>query len=150
MKFEVESWLPPVQAFARVADFGDLAEWDPFVRSVELTAGGRFTEGAVYEMKSPAGLKLSYELVELDFHHETGGRVKYIGGTKRGRSTDTITVVEHGSGSAVTISSELTFAGWARAVGPLIRAGVYLGGRFVSLPAMRRHLNPRAPGSTKY
>ncbi len=138
MRFVVDSILSVEEAFGRVADFGKLDRWDPFVRSVRLLAGDPFTVGATYLLRAPGGFALVYELRAL----EPPRLVRYAGGTSRGGSTDTIRVARRGAGSRVTIESTLEFRGWVRLIGPAVRLAVWGGGRLVSLPALRRYLNP--------
>ena len=122
--------------FAAVADFGRLAEWDPFVKRVRLVQGERLAPDTLYRLHSIAGMQLHYRAVEV----EAPRRVVYEGGTDRVTSRDTITIDREAIGSTVAIESVLTFAGWARLASPLIRILVWLGGRYLSLPAMQRRL----------
>lgn len=135
MRFTVTTAAPPTAAFEAVADFGRLAEWDPFVRSVDID-GPPLEIGTVYTLTSPGGLTLRYRIIQI----EPGTRVVYGGGATRGGSTDTITVTPDGRGSTVEIVSVLHFSGWVRLIGPVIRLLVWAGGRWISLPAMRRRL----------
>ncbi len=136
MRFELVTSVDPGTAFARVADFGKLEHWDPFVRVSRLEQGEPMTPGAVYRLSSLGGLTLRYHIVDV----ESPRIIVYQGGTDRVRSTDTIEVAPTNEGSRVTVGSELSFSGRMRLLGPVVRALVWLGGRFVSLPALRRHL----------
>ncbi len=99
--------------------------------------------GSTYVLHSLGGMTLRYEIVEL----ASPDRIVYAGGTRRGHSRDTITVRPVAGGSEIAVSSALTFSGWVRAIGPVVRVAVWLGGRLVSVPAMRRHLAGLASGS---
>lgn len=138
MRFTVTTAAPPSAAFEAVADFGRLADWDPFVRSVEVE-GPPLEIGTVYTLTSPGGFTLRYRIIQI----EPGARIVYGGGATRGGSTDTITVTPQGTGSTVEIVSVLHFSGWVRLIGPVIRLLVWAGGRWISLPAMRRRLAKR-------
>lgn len=142
MHFIVQAPVPPQVAFDAVADFKRLAEWDPFVRRVEVE-GPPLVVGSTYVLHSLGGMTLRYEIVELESPH----RIVYAGGTRRGHSIDTIAVSPAAAGSEIVVSSALKFSGWVRAIGPVVRVAVWAGGRFVSLPAMRRHLAGIASGS---
>ncbi len=135
MRFVVRAQAAPEDVFDRVADFARLADWDPFVRHVEVD-GGQLAVGTSYVLHSLAGMALRYRVVQLDRPR----CVVYTGGGRRWQGTDTITL----SGSATTVeinvTSELAFSGWVQVVGPVIRSLVWLGARLVSIPAMRRHL----------
>lgn len=137
MQFRIETTAAPDVVFGAVADFANLEDWDPFVRRSWCEVGEPLMEGAVYVLVSPGGLRLEYRIIDI-------GQPRYIvyqGGTERVRSTDTIEVVGTNRGSLIAVSSELRFRGWMRLMGPLITGVVWLGGRFLSVPAMRRHLS---------
>lgn len=133
MRFEISSEVEPAVAFQRVADFGRLAEWDPAVASVlsdgPLAVGTRLT---LKSSRGLGGLVLRYQVMEL----EIPSHVVYRGGTRRVTTVDSIGV-EPGK---VTVESRMQFSGWSRLIAPLVRLGVWLGGRYLSVPAMRRRL----------
>ncbi len=137
MKFHAETHVSANDAFAEIADFGNLETWDPFVRQSSLVDGSPMETGAVYSLVASAGIRLSYQIVEVDRPH----RVVYQGGTKRVRSTDSIEVTATPSGSSITVRSELRFEGRMRPAAPLIRALIWFGARFLTEPAMRKRLH---------
>ena len=139
MQLSVHLAASPEAVFAAIGDFGALADWDPFVSSAQLEVGDGLALGSRYALRSPVGLTVRYEVIELEAPH----RVTYRGGTKRVTTTDTIVVAAAENGSNLTVTSALVFSGWARFVAPIITAVVQLGGRFVSFPALRRHLARR-------
>lgn len=136
MRFQLTSPVDPETAFARVADFAELESWDPFVRRSVLESGEPMTIGAVYRLESPVRLTLRYRIADIGSPHF----VTYEGGTSRVHSTDRILVDPLHEGCRVTVTSEMRFNGRMKAVSPLIRTLVWLGGRFLSFPALRRHL----------
>lgn len=139
MRFRVVSPLKPEDAFARVADFGRLQEWDPAVVESVLVNGTPVSTGAVYRLRSPrwlGGVILTYEIVMIN----PPRMVTYQGGSKRVRSTDRITVDPSQRGSVVSLTTELETSG-PRWVLPLVKAFVWLSGRTMSLPALRRWLS---------
>ena len=136
MKFQVETEVSPRVVFAEVADFAKLENWDPFVRRSWLERGEPLHEGAVYVLEAPGRLRLEYRIVDVDEPRY----VVYQGGTRRVRSTDTIEVAVTPNGSLITVTSDLRFLGWTRLMSPLIIAMVWVGGRLLSVPSMRRHL----------
>jgi len=137
MRFSVEANTSPSTLFAVVADFANLDAWDPFVRASWLEHGGSLAVGAVYALRSVGGMTLRYRVAEAD----PPRRVVFRGGSKRVTSTDTIEVDATGTGSRVTVTSTLVYTGWARLAAPLIWGFIWLGGRFGSLPALRKHLS---------
>lgn len=136
MRFELTSSSDPESAFARVADFAELEVWDPFVKRSVLESGEAMTVGAVYRLQPPVGPILRYRIVDI----EAPQFVTYEGGTSRVHSRDRIQVVPFERGSRVMVTSEIRFEGRMKAVSPFIRTLVWLGGRFISFPALRRHL----------
>ncbi len=136
MRFELDTALDRETAFSRVADFANLETWDPFVKRSHCETGDPMTSGSLYRLESPGGLTLRYRILEIDRPHF----VVYGGGTARVRSTDRIEVSPTARGSRVSITSQLEFSGRMRPFAPLVRALVWLGGRFGSFPALRRHL----------
>ena len=137
MRFQLETVASPEAVFAVIADFANLENWDPFVRRSWCDGGEPLTEGAVYVMEAPGGLRLEYRIIDI----EQPRYVVYQGGTERVTSTDTIEVAATDRGARVTVTSELRFRGWTKLMSPLIAAMVWLGGRLLSVPAMRRHMN---------
>lgn len=135
MRFHVETRASPEVVFAEIADFANLENWDPFVRRSWLERGDPLDEGAVYVLETPGGLCLEYRVIDV----QTPRYVVYQGGTDRVRSTDTIEVSATGNGSRITVTSKLRFRGWMWLMRPLIVGLVWLGGRLLSIPAMRRH-----------
>lgn len=139
MRFEIPSSLSPPAAFAAAADFERLEEWDPAVTSSRLIAGTALTPGAVYQLETPGWLgkkTLTYELVAIN----SPVSVTYRGGTKLVTSTDSFQVLPAGSGSRLILKSDMEMTGWARWAAPAITGLVWLAGRTLSLPALRRRL----------
>lgn len=141
MRFTLTTAAGAETVFDEVADFGIIDRWDPFVRRSDLTEGERMEEGAVYSLDTVIGLSLRYRIAKV----ERPRLVVYQGGTNRARSTDTIEVDETAAGARISVSSEIRFSGWMTLVGPVIYFLVWAGGRFVSLPSMRRHLRELSP-----
>jgi len=133
--------VTPQQAFDAVADFRDLTDWDPAVKTVEVIEGEPMTVGAVYELIGSAlggGLRLRYRIDSVNAPHS----VTYVGGTENVTTTDTMSFDHVGDGTIVSITSDMEFRGSTRWYGWLVHIGVYLGGRLISLPALKRHLEP--------
>ena len=137
MRFHVETRALPEIVFDEIADFANLERWDRFVRRSWLERGDRLDEGAVYVLEAPGRLRLEYRIIDV----ERPGYVVYQGGTARVRSTDTIEVAATDHGSRIIVTRDLRFLGWMRLMSPLVAALVWLGGRLVSVPGMRRHLS---------
>lgn len=107
----VESTLPAAEVFAYLADFRSVREWDPSVKSAELTtvgepirvgAGFRVSVGMLGNTTS-----LDYETVELDAPH----RLVLRGENSTVVSTDTVTVEPRGTGSVMTYDADLALKG---------------------------------------
>lgn len=127
------------QAFDAIGDFAQLPEWDPAARSVRIIEGTPLSVGARYQITGSrigGGITLEYVIDAVDAPHS----ITYVGGTKHVTTTDTITCDEIEGGTLVAISSVMEFRGPTRWYSWLVRAGVFLGGRLVSLPALKRYV----------
>ena len=116
-------------AFAFIADFNHLADWDPGVgRSVrlddgDLGVGSRFHVDSVL---GPVTIPLVYEVVEYDAPH----RVVLQASTASFTSYDVITVEAEGEGSSMTYDATLTLHGVRRIFDPFLSlAFQVIGGR---------------------
>lgn len=144
VQFHLVTAAPPAEVFAAVADFGRIGGWDPFVARSELIAGEPMQVGSRYRLTAPAGMTLEYQIEQL----APLEKVVYRGGTRRVTSTDSIAVAPSGPGTRVTVSSNLRFTGWTRLISPVILFGVWAGARFISMPAMKRHVGNRNPAGS--
>lgn len=147
MRFEIETPLDPAAAFAEVADFGRLDDWDPAVVRSRLVQGTSLTRGAVYRLEAPGwmgGVVLTYQLLEIDPPRS----VTYQGGTERVTSTDTITVTPWGTGSRVAIETTIKATG-RRWVIAIVTGAVRVVGGLLSRPALRRHLARATDGQVR-
>lgn len=136
MRFQILSDRSPADVFATVADFSRIDEWDPFVSRSELVEGDSLRVGSRYRLTAPGGLTLEYEVEQVS----VPDRIVYRGGTARVTSTDTISVLPRGGTSEVTVESVISFSGWTVLISPFIWVAVWLAGRFLSLPSMKRRL----------
>ncbi len=99
----------PVEAFALVADFGRLAEWDPGVVSSAWRSGGPVV-GAVCDvvvtfLGRPAAV--TYELIE----HEPPRIARYVARARFMDSVDTVVVDPAPDGSRLSLSAEVHLRG---------------------------------------
>ena len=102
----VRSPKTPDEAFAYMADFRNLVEWDPGVSSSTLADGDEPGMGAAYRVAA-SGAMLTYRTIEFD----PPKRMVVEADNRRLRSYDVIEVVEHGDGSLVTYDATLTMKG---------------------------------------
>ena len=136
MHFATTAQCTVEQAFAAAGDLAAVAAWDPFTRRGAVEVGEPLVLGSQYRLDTLGGLTMRYTLMEVDVPR----LALYRGGTKRVTSTDRVEVTPTEEGCAVTITSHLRFTGWTLLISPLVRGLVWLGARFISLPALRRHL----------
>lgn len=121
----VPSPAPAAAAFAYLADFANIAEWDPGVSSGELLSGTAATSGAVYRVKTSflgRGMTLDYRI--LDCVPPTGGepgRVELLAETSDFRSYDVITVTPTDTGCDVTYDADLALRGVRKPFDPVLR-----------------------------
>ncbi|NND83592.1 MAG: hypothetical protein HKN46_00425 [Acidimicrobiia bacterium] len=107
---KVHTSLSAPEAFAVIADFRNLADWDPGVRSSVQTSGEGVELGATYDVEVPVGRSTSVLTYEVT--HVTPGRLlRVVGEDRRFRSVDVIEVEPTADGSIVTYDATLTLKG---------------------------------------
>jgi carbon monoxide dehydrogenase subunit G len=100
---------PPDVAFAYLADFSNLPDWDPSITSVQKVTPGPVGVGSRYRV-SMAFLGLP---VTLDYHvetHEPDKHAVLVGRATGTLATDTVNVTAHKSGSRVRWQAEIALA----------------------------------------
>lgn len=100
-------------------DFSHAEEWDPGTESCTRIDDGPVAVGSTWHNTSKiAGVstELVYELTEL-----TGERVQFRGSNDTATTTDTITVVPHGSGSEITYVADIQMSGAAKIATPVVK-----------------------------
>ena len=142
--------LAPDAAFAYLADFGSIVEWDPFIRHAHRLDAGPPRIGSRYRLDGRfvgRRVTLDYEISELD---PAARRVRLIGSGGRFYSGwDEITVLaDAAGGSTVRYDAEVRLHGRARLFLLLAPAGLLLGGRR-ALDGMRRRLDGMAGRSDR-
>lgn len=134
----VQSTMSHDEAFAYMARFEHLPEWDP--SCIEATTSSSTPAlGARYEVTVRFGKgiqRLTYEITEFD----PPRRVVFAADTSRYRAIDTITVAPEGTGSVVSYDAVIDLKGLRKLVGPLI-AGKFTALGEAAKAGMRRVLN---------
>jgi len=116
----VESTLPPMYAFAYMADFAHARLWDPGVRDARRVGEAEIGEGAAFDVVARFGgrdLTLRYEIVEYDEPRQVvleARRPSFV-------SRDTTTVEPADHGSVVQYDATLAFSGLARLFEPVLQ-----------------------------
>ena len=130
----IESRWPPEKAFAYMADFSKVPEWDDSFESAELRSPDPLQAGARFCLHSKAlGRKIDfdYETIEIDVPHRVTLRTE----TGAIISLDKISVTERSGGSLVTYDANLQAKGalklfdpllnlWFRRIGDRAKAGL--------------------------
>jgi Polyketide cyclase / dehydrase and lipid transport len=117
---EVSSSLPPVEAFAYMADFANARLWDPSVSEARRVGEGPIGLGSAFDLVARFGgrdVPLRYEIVEYDAPR----RVVLEARRPRFSSRDTITVETAGGGSIVYYDASLSFGGLGRLLEPVMQ-----------------------------
>ena len=115
----VESKWPPEKAFAYMADFSKVPEWDDSFDSAELRSPDPLQKGARFCLHTKAlGRKIDfdYETVEIDAPHRVVLRTE----TDAIISLDKISVTERPGGSLVKYDANLEAKGALKLAGPLL------------------------------
>ena len=117
------------RVFAYLADFANVAEWDPGVIEAESLSGDDVGLGSRYRVvTSTAGRRqtLEYEITEWD----PPDRVVLVGTNDQLRSVDVLTFVPtDGGGTRVTYHADLALRGPARVADPALHLAFQVIGR---------------------
>lgn len=137
---EVSSSLPPVEAFAYMADFANARLWDPSVSEARRVGEESIGLGSAFDLVARFGgrdVPLRYEIVEYDAPR----RVVLEARRPRFVSRDTIDVETAGDGSIVRYDASLSFGGLGRLLEPVMqRAFNRVGARATA--GLQTALNP--------
>jgi hypothetical protein len=115
----IESRRPQADAFAYLAQFDNIRDWDPSVVSARAEAGGPPGLGSRFEVVVRfAGRSQPYRYEVVRF--EPGRLVALEARTSSVRSFDTVTVEPAATGSTVTYDAQLELLGAWRVLSPLV------------------------------
>lgn len=120
LRFDITVPTPIDEAFAFVADFSNLPEWDPGAVSSAQTEGDGPELGAVYDLQfSFAGseMPLTYRITDIDPPH----RVVIEGDGARVSARDEIRFEDADGGTRIRYVADLTLKGALRIAQPLFR-----------------------------
>ena len=107
------------QTFAYLADFRNVAEWDPGIDSSTLTSGEAGRQGAVYEVVMTT-LGRETRIPYVAEQVQAPSRIVLRGETDSFISVDTITVAPDG---AVTYDAQVELKGVRKVAEPLAQLG---------------------------
>jgi len=115
----IESKLSSEDAFAYMAAFENVAQWDPGVIEAQRLTEGPIKLGTQFQVLAQTGkrrIPLTYEITQFD----EGSHLVLTASTSSLRSQDEIRVVANGSGSTVTYVANLSLLGLLRVANPLL------------------------------
>jgi hypothetical protein len=144
----VTSTWSPDEAFAYLADFRSVAEWDPSVRSaVHVNGDDPISVGAVFRVTVKTALSelvLDYKTIEL----ERPDTIVLRAENNTMVSLDTITIRDDGGGgAAVTYDAKIDLKGVRKLADPLLQLAFRrLGNK--ARDGLRGKLNPRQTSPT--
>jgi carbon monoxide dehydrogenase subunit G len=114
------------EAFAHVAEFENIEEWDPGVVSATKLSLGETRVGTIYDLVLSYGgrtLSMQYIVTEYDPHR----RITLEGSGGVVAAVDTITFASEGDSTTVAYEADLRLTGLARLFQP------FMGGRFAAI-----------------
>src|SRR5512144_2125994 len=117
---EVSSSLPPIEAFAYMADFANARLWDPSVSEARRVGEASIGLGSAFDLVARFGgrdVPLRYEIVEYDSPRRVVLEAQRPGFVSR----DTITVEPAENGSVVHYDATLAFGGVGRLFDPVMQ-----------------------------
>ena len=131
------------EAFDFMANFQNLADWDPGVSTSYRLDDGEIGIGSTFHVDSVIGPKtipLVYEVVEYDAPR----RIVLQASTGDFTSYDVLDVDEHEGGVVITYDATLTLHGYRRIFDPLLAAAFQIIGRRAAagLTHAAAHLQP--------
>jgi carbon monoxide dehydrogenase subunit G len=136
----IDSSLSPSDAFAYMAAFENVAQWDPGVVEAQRLTDGPVHLGTEFRVLTQTGkrrIPLTYRVSEF----EEGSRLVLSAATSTLRSVDEVRVVANDSGSTVTYKANLSLLGVLRIGNPFLKATLQkIGDR--ARDGLRRVLNP--------
>jgi len=112
---------PPAEAFRYIADFSNIADWDPGVATSERVGDGPVGLGSRFDLQVRFGgatIPMQYVITRF----EPDQRVVLAGTGERITAVDTIELEPDGQGSRIQYQAVLEFRGWLRWVSPLFRS----------------------------
>jgi hypothetical protein len=115
----IESTKSSADAFAYMAAFENVAQWDPGVIEAQRLTEGPIKLGTEFQVLTQTGkrrIPLTYEVTEF----EEGVRLVLTASTSSLRSVDEIRVVPNGAGSTVTYKANLSLLGLLRIANPML------------------------------
>ena len=118
-RVSIDSPKRPSEAFAYLAAFDNIRDWDPSVVSARRIDGGEVRLGSTFEIVVRVGtreLPLRYEIVRF----EPADVVALEANARWFRSYDVITVTPADSGSVVTYDALLELRSLARLAAPFM------------------------------
>lgn len=136
----INSSMSAPKAFAYMAAFENVADWDPGVRSAKRITDGSPRLGTRFDVVASfmgRGLPLRYEITRF----EDGKTFVLTAETTTLRSVDTVTVVTDGSGSRVTYDADLALKSIFKVFDPTLRLAFRSIGN-KARDGLRRVLNP--------
>jgi hypothetical protein len=116
---QITTSLPAEEAFAYMADFANVARWDPGVARARRLDDGPLRVGSRFEVvTSLAGIRsrFVYRLAQLD----APDRIVLEAETESLRSVDTVTIEKSGDGCRVTYDAVLLPKGLRYLADPLL------------------------------
>ncbi len=111
--------LSPAEAFAHVAEFENIDQWDPGVAESAKGTSGATGVGSVYNLVlNYRGRNMNMQYIITEW--EPDKRVVLVGTGGPVKAIDTITFEPSGEGTVVTYGADLQLTGFARLFQPLM------------------------------
>jgi len=136
----INSSLSPSDAFAYMAAFENVAQWDPGVVEAQRLTDGPVHLGTEFRVLTQTGkrrIPLTYRVTEFD----EGSLLVLSASTSTLRSVDEIRVTAQSSGSTVTYKANLSLQGILRVANPFLNSTLQkIGDR--ARDGLQRVLNP--------
>lgn len=139
---QIETTLPPGEAFAFIADFANASRWDPGVATSERLDEGPVGVGARYRL----GIRMRGRIAPMEYRitdYEPPRRVVLVGEGSNVAAVDEIRFEAAGPGTRIDYTADIRLQGILRLIAPFAGGVLEKIGRD-ALDGMKRTLDARA------
>lgn len=137
----VETPLPPEQAFAYMADFSNVDEWDPNCEAAEQVTPGEVGPGTEFRLRFSLGAGQETDLRVKVTEWDAPRRMEVEGGTDHLHLRDTVEVTPSDGGSEITYTARIEGTGVAKLANPILGVGISRAGS-QARDGLEERLNP--------
>ena len=137
----VETPMAPDAAFAYMADFSNVDEWDPNCERAEKVTPGEVGPGTEFRMLFSMGPGQTTEFTVKVTEWEAPRRMEIEGGSDHLHLRDTVEVAPAAAGAEITYTARIEGTGAAKVANPILGLGLSRAGS-QARDGLEQRLNP--------